>query len=257
LENWGGSPEIPLGWSISNSPTYSKTTDSNEGSFAITIPLTEQAGPYKATFETIGNNNVQLQANSTYTFSVDYKVTAATVQAITAYVLRDGNIQVQTGSQNPPEDGSWHTLTFDVNTTIATEHSIDIELTANGAGAEIIVDNLKLEGEAPNTDREALIALYNATDGANWTFPWDLSAEMDTWSGITLNANGRVRWIQLDSRNLVGEIPDALGNLSELEIIRLGRNRLKGEIPIPISNLLKLETLDLNTNELVGNIPVQ
>jgi len=256
LENWSGSPEAPVEWGILNAPTYSKTTDANEGSFAIKIPLTQQAGPYKATFETIGNNNIQLQANKTYTFSIDYKVVStATVQAITAYVLRDGNIQVDVGSQNPPEDGSWHTLTFDFTTSFATEHSVDIELTANGAGAEILLDNIKLEGEAVNPDRDALVALYNATGGPNWTNTWDLNADMSTWYGVTLNSNNRVSILDLYENNLSGSIPIEIGNLSNLRDLDLERNILTGSIPASVGQLTELRKAKLNSNQLSGTIP--
>ncbi|WKX78476.1 carbohydrate binding domain-containing protein [Zobellia laminariae] len=232
LENWSGSPEKPSNWDILTAPSFSKTTDANDGGFAIKIPLTESFGPYKAILETIGTNNIELLANTTYTFSVDYKVTStATVQGITAYILRDGGIQVKTESQNPPEDGAWHTLTFDFTTSFATEHSVDIELTANGVGAEIILDNLKLLGEATNPDREALIAIYNSTDGANWDTTWDLNDEnIDNWHGVTLSS-GRVLWLNLRANNLQGPIPNEIGDLTEATRITFDNNKITGNIP--------------------------
>ncbi|MGJ8735874.1 thrombospondin type 3 repeat-containing protein, partial [Zobellia laminariae] len=285
LENWSGSPEKPSNWDILTAPSFSKTTDANDGGFAIKIPLTESFGPYKAILETIGTNNIELLANTTYTFSVDYKVTStATVQGITAYILRDGGIQVKTESQNPPEDGAWHTLTFDFTTSFATEHSVDIELTANGVGAEIILDNLKLLGEATNPDREALIAIYNSTDGANWDTTWDLNDEnIDNWHGVTLSS-GRVLWLNLRANNLQGPIPNEIGDLTEATRITFDNNKITGNIPESLENLSKLEsfraggersfegftgsipeglvnlpsltTLDLSTNSLSGEVPV-
>ena len=29
-----------------------------------------------------------------------------------------------------------------------------------------------------------MVALYNATDGANWTNSWDLNADPTTWHGV-------------------------------------------------------------------------
>jgi len=38
-------------------------------------------------------------------------------------------------------------------------------------------------------DSLALVELYNATDGANWTSPWVLTDPWTTWTGVVLNAN--------------------------------------------------------------------
>ena len=44
------------------------------------------------------------------------------------------------------------------------------------------------------TDREALVALYNATDGENWSASanWLSDAPLDEWEGVTTNDDGRV-----------------------------------------------------------------
>lgn len=42
------------------------------------------------------------------------------------------------------------------------------------------------------TDREALIALYNATDGESWNNKWASGASMNEWHGVTTDTNGRV-----------------------------------------------------------------
>ena len=44
------------------------------------------------------------------------------------------------------------------------------------------------------TDREALVALYNATDGENWNeiANWLGDAPLDEWEGVTTNDDGRV-----------------------------------------------------------------
>jgi len=56
-------------------------------------------------------------------------------------------------------------------------------------------------------DSLALVALYNATDGANWDNTWDLSQPMNTWHGVTLNTNGCVQRLDLYNNNLTGELP--------------------------------------------------
>ena len=107
------------------------------------------------------------------------------------------------------------------------------------------------------TDRAALVALYNATGGGNWRNDsnWLSDAPTGEWSGVTTNAEGRVTGLTLDNERLSGEIPPELGNLANLEILSLKNNRLSGEIPPELVNLANLKWLVLDNNQLSGEIP--
>lgn len=104
-------------------------------------------------------------------------------------------------------------------------------------------------------DSLALIALYNATDGPNWTNTWDTLRSIDQWWGITLNESGCVKTINLERNNLNGMIPPKIGGILDLENLVLIENNLKGAIPIEIGNLTKLKILVLYDNNLSGSIP--
>lgn len=56
------------------------------------------------------------------------------------------------------------------------------------------------------TEREALVALYNATGGPKWkeNGKWDTDADLSQWHGITTDGHGRVVKIRLYSNNLQG-----------------------------------------------------
>ncbi|CAM9992582.1 unnamed protein product [Scytosiphon promiscuus] len=56
------------------------------------------------------------------------------------------------------------------------------------------------------TDRRALIALYNATDGANWreSNNWNTDAALKDWYGVKVNGEDRVVKLSLKSNNLRG-----------------------------------------------------
>ena len=82
----------------------------------------------------------------------------------------------------------------------------------------------------PDSDRAALIALYNATGGTNWTdnTNWRGNSFIGEWYGVTTNDDGRVTAISLKENGLKGQLPAALGDLSELTNLTLTKNDLRG-----------------------------
>ena len=117
-----------------------------------------------------------------------------------------------------------------------------------------------------NPERAALVALYNATDGPNWTdnTNWLTDAPLGEWYGVDTDASGRVIHLELRGRwdhagyagnGLLGSIPPELGNLANLEELDLWGNRLSGVIPPELGNLARLEILRLLGNQLQGTIP--
>ncbi len=107
------------------------------------------------------------------------------------------------------------------------------------------------------TDSLTLLTLYDAADGANWTNSWDLSQPISTWHGVTVNPTGCVTELSLHYNQLNGTIPVELGNLYNLEILRLSAGQLSGDIPAELGNLVKLKELDLHYNQLEGTIPAE
>ena len=101
----------------------------------------------------------------------------------------------------------------------------------------------------PNPDRAARVALYQATDGPNWTNSdnWLTDAPLGDWYGVQTSGtsgSGRVVSLVLDDNALAGPIPSELGNLTGLTTLLLGVNRLTGPIPPELGNLTRLELLD-------------
>ena len=108
------------------------------------------------------------------------------------------------------------------------------------------------------TDKSALVALYNATDGANWTSNtnWTSTEALSSWSGVYTNSDGRVTALILNRNGLDGTLPADLGDLSELERLDLRDNDLSGALPAELADLSNLTTLLLNESRaLTGPLP--
>lgn len=109
----------------------------------------------------------------------------------------------------------------------------------------------------PDVDgREALMALYEAAGGENWTNHenWGTNTELSEWYGVTVEDNEIVA-LELPDNNLSGTLPVELGALIRLQRLVLNGNLLMDTIPANIGNLSQLEELNLANNDLTGNIP--
>ena len=110
-----------------------------------------------------------------------------------------------------------------------------------------------------NTDRAALAALYNATNGSSWQDDtnWLSNRPLGEWHGISTDADGRVTELSLYDNQLSGSIPSELGNLANLDTLSLYDNQLSESIPSELGNLDNLEYLYLGGNQLSGCVPAK
>ena len=144
------------------------------------------------------------------------------------------------------------------------------------------------------TDRRALMAIYTALDGPNWTWSardaehnWGTDKLLSDWAGVFVE-NGRVTRLTLDglnvkkdalpaeianldklrilhiSKNLgstndkvshgLTSLPDEIGALVHLEDLHLTENHLSS-LPESMCNLTNLKELHLDRNDLSGSMP--
>jgi len=110
--------------------------------------------------------------------------------------------------------------------------------------------------QIPQGECQALVALYNSTNGSGWTnhSGWLATDTPCSWYGVTCDA-GHVTWLSLSINQLTGSIPPELGNLARLDHLYLNNNQLTGSIPPELSNLANLQVLGLFSNHLSGGIP--
>ena len=114
------------------------------------------------------------------------------------------------------------------------------------------------EVNIPQTECEALVALYNSTDGANWTdhTDWLLTNSPCNWYGVFCS-DGRVTALDLGYNQLTGPLPPELGNLINLTELDLAGNQLQNSIPAQLGDLSNLLILELRSNQLSGSIPAE
>lgn len=114
-------------------------------------------------------------------------------------------------------------------------------------------------------DWTALKALYESTNGDDWTFNigWNVvksntpasNCNLGTLYGVALLVNNRVFRLELKENNLKGMLPPEIDRLSSLALLNLHNNNLEGKIPEEIGKLSTLMLLDLSSNNLTGSIP--
>lgn len=111
----------------------------------------------------------------------------------------------------------------------------------------------------PPEEREALVALYESTDGDNWknNTGWLLNEGTEClWKGVKCDSEQlNVTSINLFNNNLEGNIPSEIGQLVKLVSINFKDNQLTGEIPPEIGQLRQLARLDMQDNQLTDEIP--
>ena len=91
--------------------------------------------------------------------------------------------------------------------------------------------------EIPLAECQALVALYNSTNGANWTNQtgWLSTTTPCSWHGVTCLTGHVITLTMNDSSSsgngLIGSIPPELGSLVNLQDLDLSDNQLSGSIP--------------------------
>ena len=210
------------------------------------------------------DTNVTANVSVTANFALDTH--ALTVAAVNGTVAKDpdqasfdyGTIVQLTAS---PSTG-YHFVNWSGDAS-----GSDNPVTVTMDGDKSVTANFAIDS-VPATERAALIALYNATDGDHWTNnsgwktpPLDtddfaMPGTEGSWFGITVNSGTlRVLYIHLNNNQLTGSMPAELGSLAGLQQLHLQQNQLTGSIPAELGNLTQLNTLWLNQNQLSGAIP--
>ena len=131
-----------------------------------------------------------------------------------------------------------------------------VTVTANDPGGLTAVQNFNVRIGVRSRDREALVALYEATRGDFWwTYDtnWLTDRPLDSWHGVTTDDDGRVVELSLPGNVMWGPIPREIVHLSKLKRLDLSDNRLNEALPPEIGDLSDLEQLNLGENTFLGS----
>ena len=222
--------------------TGKATVKDNDGKVEP-ITLTFEQEPYIAvTSVQLSPEAAELEVGETLTLTVtvlpenatDKTVTWSTDNASVATVAEDGTV------------------------TAVAQGTATIIAAAGEAKASCVITVIP---SAYETERAALIAIYNATGGNSWerSDNWCSDKPIGQWYGVHTNIKGRVDEIDLHG-NITGQIPPEIGDLTELTRLSISNRLLPdnsdyGPLPSEIGNLKKLETLVLQGYPLSGKIP--
>lgn len=110
----------------------------------------------------------------------------------------------------------------------------------------------------PPTERQALLDLYQSTNGATWrrSQNWNGAPGTEcTWKGVTCDVAGtHVVALQFLDNRMTGSLPASLIKLRRLTSLGLGVNGITGRLP-PLRALPLLRRVDVSVNQFSGSLP--
>jgi len=145
----------------------------------------------------------------------------------------------------------------------------DIKAAEKAAQAALIVEyNDTTEAQPPQPGcvlclpeeqpvRLALNDLFNAMDGYWWKnyTGWRTTTNYCLWPGVSCDDHGVIQTVNLENYGLFGQIPESIGNLTDLRELSLACNEIYGTLPQSLSKLTNLVNLDLHGNDFTGDLP--
>ncbi|KAL9415412.1 hypothetical protein AB3S75_043660 [Citrus x aurantiifolia] len=131
--------------------------------------------------------------------------------------------------------------------------------------------NNSFSGEVPDLSMLHELSFLNLnSSGFSGKFPWKSLENLTNLEFLSLGDNPfdqspfpmevlkleKLYWLYLTNCSVTGQIPEGIGNLTQLQNLELSDNELSGEIPAGIVKLNKLWQLELYNNSLNGKLPV-
>lgn len=183
---------------------------------------------------------------------------------VIAYTANNLNATSMSELTHLPES----TCAFGTETSFAITSGQSYYIMVHRSDASALTSFGFTEVDVPQSERDALIAFYNATGGDSWTnnTNWNSDAPVNTWFGVfttTTDLNGlpysdglpHVWGINFfDNNNVTGSLPVELGNLTKLRNLIIRDGSLTGNIPEEVYALQDMLQIQLFNHQLTGNI---
>ena len=233
--NTCGSPNPPT--LADDAATYLLDVGADGSSTAVPVgapaftPGTYSGGPGACSFAAVQNPSAEAPAD----FVLGTPVTGFAVDSTNCAIT-------WTGSSAP---------TRVVGTRVAVSILLNVTDGVNATGGvdasvdDVMRVTVKLVDLA--TDKLAIEALYDDTNGASWgtRTGWKTSTLTGSWHGVTLTS-GRLTGLALPDNGLSGRLPALMGDLSRLTTLDLsGNSGLTGGIPVEFARLRNVVSVDL------------
>jgi len=211
---------LPNGLTIDSSSGEISGTSTTEGSFDVTVTVSDRAGG---------------QAEAEFNIAVSPMLDAGDYAALKALYNTAGSWNNKAGW----EYWDFSRRTLPSANVVSRWHEVAVE---GSRVTEIKLGDNSLSGMLPSelgslTNLQTL-DLHNSS----------LSGKIPSWLGSLTT----LQTLDLHNSSLSGTIPSWLGSLSNLQKLR---NSLSGTLPSELSSLTTLQTLDLSVNNLSGKIP--
>ncbi|XXG72880.1 hypothetical protein AAC387_Pa07g1879 [Persea americana] len=118
------------------------------------------------------------------------------------------------------------------------------------AGALLSPKGVNFEVQALMSIKASLVDPHSVLE--NWDH---YSVDPCSWTMVTCSPENLVIGLGTPSQNLSGTLSPSIGNLTNIQIVRLNNNSLSGAFPMYLANMTQLGFLDLSYNNLSGPIP--
>ena len=209
--------------------------------------------------------------NATCQVSVSYAVNSITLDKSTAQIEEDGTLTLKAtvDTDDPDVKVGWSSdgtdiATVDNNGTVAGIAVGEATITAKVGDKTATCKVTVKEGSYKAKERAALIKLFNANNGKNWTAyhkeNWCSDQPLYLWTGVEMTPDGKhVSSIWIADDNLKGQIPKEIADLTELETLHLINegDESTNTYPMPkeIGQLKKLKDVYFWMYPISGKLP--
>ena len=221
-----------------------------------------------------GEADITVSAGSlkaTCKVKVSYAVKSITLNKSTAQIEEDGTLTLKAtvDTDDPDVKVGWSSdatdiATVDNNGTITGIAIGEATITAKVGDKTATCKVTVKEGSYKAKERAALVKLFNANNGKNWTAyhkeNWCSDQPLYLWTGVEMTPDGKhVSNIWIADDNLKGQIPKEIADLTELETLHLINegDESTNTYPMPkeIGQLKKLKDVYFWMYPISGKLP--